>query len=219
MTDSTVSQLTRSESTTWRTAATAAARSAAAAAQSSETSLRWSIAATARELAQRQGFRYAKSQAPVSPFPELTGNRLPGVTAITWLRGRNKCNQFVGDVLYASGYGMPTFTMADGSKHFMNAEALPAQTAFFKPIGGFSNARPGDLVVFDRLNRRGENGAHVELITAIDPLTRRLRLTGARPEGASEKDFSNLFASAAQNPSAYQTSSERIIILRPVARR
>lgn len=169
------------------------------------------IADAARNRAKQLGSSYAFAAVPTSPYPLLTGNREPNSSGIGWLKNRNKCNQFAGDVLYSSGFVMPTFTMQDGSRHFVNAEALPSRAHYFQRVSGLSAAQPGDLIVFDRYARSGENGAHVEVVTYVDQS--KLYLTGARKDGASERDHSYLLNSGYRNP------AEQIFVLRPKQRR
>lgn len=160
----------------------------------------YTIAAIARELSRYDSTAYAKANAPRSPHPELTGNREPGVTRLRWLAGLNKCNQFVGDVLTWAGLLMPTYRMPDGSKHYMHAEALPRQSSHFTRVTSINDMLPGDLLVLDWAGR-GENGAHVEIVTAIDHAAQRIWTTGARRSGATEAELSAHFAGASYEPS------------------
>ncbi len=148
--------------------------------------------AIARERKETHGTEYAKPNAPRSPMPELTSNKHPNRSILTWLRNRNKCNQFVGDVLTLAGLAMPTFRMRDGSKHFVNAEALPAQTDYFERRIRAADIAPGDLLVVDSPGR-GENTAHVEIVSSVqvkEPV--QLSTIGAIPTGVAETDRSTL---------------------------
>ena len=121
----------------------------------------------------------------------LTGNTYPEHSRLGWLKNRNKCNQFVGDVLTLAGFAMPTFRMRDGSKHFMHAEALLDQPKFFKQVG--RDVAPGDLLVIDRPGR-GENSAHVEIVTRAGVApdgALQLSTIAALATGVSERDRSS----------------------------
>src|SRR5689334_2576271 len=61
---------------------------------------------------------YAFSNAPLSVNPELSGNTRPGISRPGWLKNVNKCNQFVGDVLFEAGFRVPVNRMGDGSVHY-----------------------------------------------------------------------------------------------------
>ena len=158
------------------------------------------IAAHALERARTHGHSYAKHNAPTSPLAGLSGNRVPEYTEIKWLRGLDKCNQFVGDVLTLSSWEMPIYYMADGSKHYRNAEQLPKERNHFKKITSLSAIQLGDLVVLD-WPQRGESGAHVEIVTSLNPVTGDLFLTGASANGARERKRNNYFSAAQFNPS------------------
>lgn len=151
-----------------------------------------SISSIAKTRATKMAYEYARSGVPTSPYQNLSGNNYPNFSKINWLRGLNKCNQFVGDVLTMSGYKMPTFRMSDGTEHYMHAEALPKQTQYFDIINNASSIKEGDLIVFDQKKRSGENGAHVEIITTIDINKGILELTGARRLGAKTREASQL---------------------------
>lgn len=144
------------------------------------------IVASARTIAAEEGARYARAAYPTALEPRLTGNREPGKTGLRWLQGHNKCNQFVGEALYRSGFQMPMFTMPDGSRHYMHAAALPGQSDYFTPILRRSEIAPGDIVVM-RGPGRGENSAHVEIIvTPVQP-DGRFVTVGAHPRGIEER--------------------------------
>lgn len=153
------------------------------------------IATQATERAQTLGRSYALTMAPTSPNPRLSGNHVPEHTPISWLKNRYKCNQFVGDVLFRAGFEMPSYVMPDGSEHYVNAEALKKFTRHFHSVPSVYELRPGDLLVLDRLNASGENGAHVEIISHIDLQNSSLHMIGARRDGASSKDYSSLLRS------------------------
>lgn len=179
------------------------------------------VPAAALDRAQRLGRDYAQASAPRSPFAELTGNHLPERTRLMWLQNRNKCNQFVGDVLTQAGFRMPTYRMPDGSAHFVNAEALPKFTAYFERVTSLTGARPGDLLVLDYLDSVGENSAHVEIISAIDVARQVMRTVGAHRQGAYESDNSGLLSALSYQPHnrSFSLSSRNAaaFILRPKA--
>jgi len=147
------------------------------------------IARAAALLVRSAGWSYAKSEAPVSPYRNLSGNTAPGVTRIAWLRGLNKCNQFVGDALSAAGFAMPTVRMQDGSEHYALAETLPRQRRFFRPLAELSAVRPGDVFVRDYGGADGACGAHAEVVVARDGATGALTLAGAHRSGAGFSRF------------------------------
>lgn len=173
----------------------------------------------ARRLARLEGRTYALNAAPVSNDARLSGNRAPGVTTLEWLRGRNKCNQFVGEVLTRSGLAMPTWTMADGSLHFRHAEALPDASSHFVRRTRLADVRPGDLIVVDASATRGEDGAHVEIVSAIDSAGRMLMTVGARADGARERDSSGWLKGLApvSGGGAFRGSGATYYFLRPVS--
>ncbi|MFM1848580.1 MAG: hypothetical protein RL417_2054, partial [Pseudomonadota bacterium] len=121
------------------------------------------IVSSAQAIARERGTEYSRASSPASPEPRLTGNRVPGETRLRWLQGHNKCNQFVGDTLFAAGFKMPLFEMGDGSHHYMHAAALPGQRDFFAPQRRIAEVESGDLLVI-RHPGRGENSGHVEII-------------------------------------------------------
>lgn len=126
---------------------------------------------------------YARASAPRSPHPLLTGNSSPNTSRLSWLRDRAKCNQFVGDILTDAGYAMPLYRMRDGSSHYVNAEALPKFRQHFAPVHSLNQLRAGDLIVEDNLSHQGENGAHVEVVRAID--STQFESAGAHHNGAN----------------------------------
>jgi hypothetical protein len=152
---------------------------------STSTSDRVARAAAGRVAA--DGANYAYDKAPTSPYPNLSGNRVPGESRPSWLANNNKCNQFVGDALTAAGMKMPTFRMRDGTEHYMNAERLPNQTKHFDRITDPQQIRPGDVFVLDYPGS-GESTAHTEVITGFDKATGNMKTTGAHSDGAYEKD-------------------------------
>jgi hypothetical protein len=145
------------------------------------------IARAAAGRVAADGANYAFDKAPTSPYPNLSGNRVPGQSRPSWLANNNKCNQFVGDALTAAGMKMPTFKMKDGTEHYMNAEKLPSQSKFFDRITDPQQIRPGDVFVLDYPGR-GESTAHTEVITGFDKATGNMKTTGAHSDGAYEKD-------------------------------
>ena len=156
------------------------------------------IASAAENLTARFGRYYAKDEAPLSPYPALTGNRIPGKTRLWWLKGLYKCNQFIGDVLTLAGFRMPIFRMADGSEHYVNAEALLQRSAEFSRLTCLQDLRPGDILLID-WREEGENGAHLEIIADINLTLQRLLTFGAHKSGASLSDYSWLFRGASSD--------------------
>jgi hypothetical protein len=144
------------------------------------------LAALRRIEQDAAGYSFAGS--PLSPHPEITGNAQPGFSRPRWLFQRYKCNQFVGDVLYEAGLKMPTFTMPDGSLHYMNAERLPRQESYFKTLTNPFQIRPGDLIVSNNLAVNGENGAHVEIVVSIEEPGRYVT-AGALKQGATLRSY------------------------------
>lgn len=144
----------------------------------------------AAKIAAKDGHSYSLQSAPSSLHKGLSGNKHPGVTLLTWLKGRNKCNQFVGEVLHQAGWKMPTYKMQDGSEHYRNAEALLNAFGHFQRVPTIEEARPGDVIVIDNPARNGENGAHVEILTEVDWTSGgRFFATGARRDGVRERDY------------------------------
>lgn len=140
-------------------------------------------AALDRAAADKEGYAY--SNAPTSPFANLSGNRTPGVSRPSWLKNNNKCNQFVGDALTQAGMKMPTYKMTDGTEHYVNAEKLPTYTKHFDRVTDPQQIRPGDVFVLDYPGR-GESTAHTEVITGYDKATGEMKTTGAHSDGAYE---------------------------------
>ena len=129
------------------------------------------------------GRQYAYDVAPRSPHPLLSGNRNPGVSRLNWLKQKNKCNQFVGDVLTDAGFKMPTYTMPNGSKHYVNAEALLKYPRELKVLSVRQAPRPGDILLIDYLDKKGENGAHVEIVIDVKNTSLQLHTAGSASSG------------------------------------
>ena len=172
------------------------------------------IVESAWAIARERGGSYARARAPVSPEPRLTGNHLPGATPLRWLRGENKCNQFVGDALYGAGLHMPLFRMADGSHHYMHAAALPGQRGFFARVTSRADILPGDILVI-RQPGRGENSAHVEIITNVNRASGALTTLGAHPRGIEERQ--RVLGKGASVDEAWPKGNDRWFVLRPYA--
>ncbi len=175
------------------------------------------IARAAADRVAADGPNYAFDKAPTSPYPNLTSNRIPGESRPSWLKNNNKCNQFVGDALTAAGMKMPTYKMADGSEHYMNAERLPAQSKFFDRITDPQQIRPGDVFVLD-YPARGESTAHTEVITGYDKTTGNMKTTGAHADGAYEVDrgaWLQKFNYDATRKCWTDSSGNELYILRP----
>jgi hypothetical protein len=174
------------------------------------------IAKAAAGRVAADGPNYAWEKAPTSPFANLSGNRVPGQSRPAWLADNNKCNQFVGDALTAAGMKMPTYKMADGSEHYMNAEKLPQQSKFFDRITDPQQIRAGDVFVMD-FPGSGESTAHTEVITGFDKATGSMKSTGAHADGAYEKDRGNILADYTYDPArkCWNNGSTDLYILRP----
>ena len=172
------------------------------------------VALAALDRMNHFGSNYRYAGTPTSPHPELSGNLVPGKSRLRWLANRYKCNQFVGDALTDAGMEMPTFRMKDGSKHYMNAERLPAQTRHFSRIDHPAQLRKGDLLVVD-YPKRGSNTAHVEIVTAVHD--GQLVTVGAHRDGTYETDQSGLFQGATYDPDTHcwKKGSDQIYLLRP----
>ena len=180
------------------------------------------VAYAAGWLADNLADSYALKSAPTSPLPGLTSNSAPGESPLNWLRGRNKCNQFAGDSLTWAGYEMPLYRMPDGSFHYRNAEALPKAKQHFDSLSSTDNIRPGDLLVLD-WKTRGENGAHVEVITDFSTAQNRLSTLGAHPAGVEERSYTDLFrGDSIAGPFPHWEASSRsrggydVYVLRPL---
>lgn len=172
-------------------------------------------AAADRAANDREGYAY--DNAPTSPYRNLSGNRNPGVSRPSWLKNNNKCNQFVGDALTQAGMRMPTFRMADGTEHYVNAERLPNYRNHFDRITDPNDIRPGDVFVNDYPGE-GLSTAHTEVVSSFDPATGTLRSIGAHGDGAYESDQSHLLDGATLNREGgywEQPNGNRFYILRP----
>lgn len=160
---------------------------------------------------------YAFENAPTSPYRNLSGNKTPGTSRPSWLKNNNKCNQFVGDALTQAGMRMPTFTMKDGTEHYVNAERLPDYKKHFDRITDLSDIRPGDVFVNDYPGS-GLSTAHTEVISSYDPATGTLRSVGAHADGAYESDQSHLLKDAKLNREGgywEHPSGNKFYVLRP----
>ena len=179
----------------------------------------FAIARAAQIRSNTLGPLYRLDAAPLSPYSRLSGNLHPNETPIRWLRGRYKCNQFVGDVLTDAGFQMPTYRMPDGSHHYVNAEALPRYRSHFSSVTSLQSLRPGDLLVLDRTQQQGENGAHVEVIDAVSAPSGYLHSIGAHRDGAYGSNRSVLLRSLIPiGNSAFASAADstvRIYFLRP----
>jgi hypothetical protein len=120
----------------------------------------------------------------------------------------------VGDALTQAGVKMPTNKMADGSLHYMNAESLPKQHAFFERITDPSQMRAGDVMVIDKAGI-GDATAHTEVITAVGP--DGAETTGAHQDGAYASPPRNLFEGATYSPErkSWSVGNGEMFILRP----
>ena len=175
---------------------------------------RGDIALIAVALAREQGADFAFSAAPRSAFRELSGNQIPDLSRLEWLRNRYKCTQFVGEALIRAGFKMPTFRMNDGSVHFMNAELLPHQSQYFARITDLNAIQPGDLMIVDYAGR-GENSAHAEIVLCA--ANQRLQTVGAHRDGAKIKDNSHLLSLLRYNQASknWVLNDSKIYVLRP----
>ena len=172
------------------------------------------IVRAARGLAAERSSQYARSGAPISPDPLLTGNAVPGATPLRWLQGHNKCNQFVGDVLYRAGFAMPKFRMEDGSHHYVHAAALRRRTEHFAAVTDRRAVEPGDLIVIQRPGS-GENSAHVEIVIGSHGYDGALVTLGAHPHGVEQRVRRLVGASASDG--GWERGEARWYILRPIA--
>lgn len=174
-------------------------------------------AATDRAAADKEGYAY--SNAPTSPYKNLSGNKTPGTSRPSWLKNNNKCNQFVGDALTQAGMKMPTFKMQDGTEHYVNAERLPNYKQHFDRITDPSQIRAGDVFVVDYPST-GESTAHTEVITGYDHATGDFKTTGAHGDGAYEMTRSNWLSGYtydAANKRWEDSSGNHLYLLRPKA--
>jgi hypothetical protein len=168
------------------------------------------------DRAARHGPSYAKEQAPVSPNPQLTANRKPGTTVLTWLKDQWKCNQFVGDSLTQAGVKAPLFKMADGSYHYAPAEKWPGFHNLFDRITDTSKLQVGDVLIKDYPSR-GDATAHVEIVTSVSPF----KSVGAHYDGAYEVEGASWLEGGTYNASkrAFDVGGNTVYILRPKAAR
>ena len=178
------------------------------------------IAFNARLHAAQAGDSYAFKAAPTSPYPNLSGNFMPGVTKLSWLKNHNKCNQFVGDVLTLSGFRMPTTYQPGGKEHFVIAEDLPKKTKYFERITSIEQLRPGDLMVIDNLARSGASTAHVEIVTACSSDGKVLESTGAHRDGAYTEARPGFWSNLRYDASGqcWRKPGSAIYLLRPKLR-
>lgn len=179
-----------------------------------------SVVDAAYTLLRTRREEYSFAGAPRSENPSLTGNRAPGSTVLAWLHRRNKCNQFVGDALYAAGYSMPTFRMSDGSRHYVHAEALLQRSSELRSLRSLADVRPGHLIVIDYPGN-GEDSAHVEIVTAVSTAaaTPLLHTIGAHHDGVELRDRTPLLQSLLTGRRASARQSERVTFLEPLVRR
>ena len=160
------------------------------------------------------GQAYAFDKAAYSPNPKLSGNRKPDRKPVAWLKDNNKCNQFVGDVLYQAGVKMPTVKQADGSIHYDYAENWPKHEDLFERITDKKNLKPGDIIVIDYPGRGGSSG-HVEVVSDN---TSELKAIGAHHDGAYETSKEWIFRGATWNSREkcyVQPDGTKIYLLRP----
>jgi hypothetical protein len=168
----------------------------------------------AADRAAKQGTNYGLDGVPTSPLKGLSGNRNPGVTQPSWLKGNWKCNQFVGDSLTQAGVKAPTWPMADGSLHYASAEKWPSFTNLFDRITDPSQMRPGDVVVRDYPSS-GDATAHVEIVTSVEPF----KSIGAHSDAAYEKEGTSWVEGGTYNPAKrnFAVNGNEVYILRPKA--
>jgi hypothetical protein len=174
-----------------------------------------SVANAAKERAVSQRNNYAFDNAPTSPLVGLTSNTNPGETEISWLRNRNKCNQFVGDALVQAGYKVPTNVMRDGSLHYKAIEQFPEEEAFFERVTDFCDIKPGHVLVIDH-PMTGESTAHGEIIADVNYQTGRIKSFGAHEDGAYKKTF-DIFKDANFDGvlECWQLGMDNIYVLKP----
>ncbi len=146
------------------------------------------IANAAKKRANNQRTEYGYDGAPTSPLEGLTSNTNPGETKISWLKNRNKCNQFVGDALVEAGYKVPTYEMNNGSLHYKEIEQFPHERRFFDKVTNFCDIRPGQVMVIDYPDS-GENGGHGEIIHSVDYDKKIVWSFGAHRDGAYKKKY------------------------------
>ena len=173
-------------------------------------------AATARAAADKEGYAFAN--APTSPLKTLTSNKTPGVSRPSWLKDNNKCNQFVGDALTQAGMKMPTYTMTDGTHHYVQAEKLPQFTRHFDRVTDPKDIRAGDVFVMDYPGA-GESTAHTEVITGYDKETGQMKTTGAHSDGAYEVDRGDWLGGMSYDAAnkRWDSGGNHLYIIRPKA--
>ncbi len=178
------------------------------------------IVAIARNRILAAGTDYAYKNSPTSPLASLTGNIVPLSTHPKWLQNKNKCNQFIGDILTFAGFHMPTFKMKDGTEHYVNAERLLQEPNYFSFRQNMQDVKPGDIIVIDR-PQRGENGAHVEIVTEINLANGTLLTAGALKNGATESNRANLLKNGRWKNDARKSylnmKNLKVYFLRPAA--
>ena len=128
------------------------------------------IVSAAEQRIAAQGHAYALDGTPTSPHPLLTGNKVPGQTPLTWLKGYWKCKPFVGDVLTQAGVKAPLVRMWDGSYHCAAAEQWPARTDLFHRVTDPTQLQVGDVLVKDD-DGSGDATEHVEIVTSLVPFS------------------------------------------------
>lgn len=177
------------------------------------------VASAALNRITRDKTGYGYDNAPTSPNPNLSGNAEPGVSRPSWLKGQNKCNQFVGDALYEAGMAMPEFRMKDGSTHYMNAERLPFQEDYFRRLTDVSQLQPGDVVVIDYTGSTGANTAHTEVVTDVSG--GKIATSGAHAnEASTNTDWKQLEgATYDARGERWQKPGVDIYLLRPIQER
>ncbi len=177
------------------------------------------VADAAKERAVAQRSNYAFRNTPTSPLEGLTSNTNPGRTKISWLRNRNKCNQFVGDALVQAGYQVPTHEMRDGSLHYKEIEQFPHEGDFFDKVTNFCDIKPGQVMVIDYPGR-GESTAHGEIIHSVDHQNGIVWSYGAHEDGAYKMRY-DLFQRARFSPSnnCWKRGGDSVCVLKPINRR
>ena len=153
----------------------------------------------ALEIISKQSNSYAKSSSPTSINPVISGNKNPGISKLTWLSNRNKCNIFIGEVLTKANFAMPMYKMADGSHHYVNAENLIKYRSYFKVIENKKDVKPGDIMIIDYKFANSENGAHAEIVISCDTNANQLYTAGAHKNGAYIKNNSAIFQKLGNN--------------------
>jgi hypothetical protein len=173
------------------------------------------LANTALARVAIDGRNYAFSNAPISANPELSGNATPGVSRPGWLKNVNKCNQFVGDVLFEAGFRVPVNRMSDGSVHYKLAEEFPRDNAFFDRLSSTAMLMSGDLMILDYPGR-GAGSGHAEIVSGVDPWSGTLYTVGAHNDGAYEQARPGMLTSLKSLPGGrFQQGSSTVYFLRP----